>query len=154
MKINYILIPLIVLAVSVGGSLLTNSGMPWYDTLKLPSIAPPGGVIGAVWTVIFILSTISAIMLWNVAPRGMQFNLIFSLFAINAILNVLWSFFFFNQQMIGASIIEMCVLNLTTLALIIFGWRFSWIAASLLIPYFAWVSFATYLAYKIWILNL
>lgn len=154
MKTNYIFIPLSTLAVSVGGSFLTDSGMEWYDTLKLPSFTPPGSVIGMVWTFIFILSTISALILWNKASRGARFNAIFALFICNALLNFFWSFLFFYQGLIGASIWEMCALNLTTLSLIVLSWKFSRTAALLLTPYFAWVSFATYLAYQIWKLNM
>jgi len=153
MKLNYIIIPLIVLATSLLGSLFTNKGMEWYNTLKLPSITPPGSVIGAVWTVIFILSAISAIIVWNKAKHDNIFWIIIAIFIVNALLNALWSYLFFYQGLLLAPIIEMIVLNLTTLALIILIWPISKLASALLIPYFIWVSFATYLATTIWQIN-
>ncbi|MBN1325862.1 tryptophan-rich sensory protein [Candidatus Falkowbacteria bacterium] len=153
MKLNYITIPIITIAVSVLGSFLTSAGMDWYKTLKLPSIAPGGNIIGSVWTVIFILSTISALIVWNNIPKTNLFWWIIGLFIANAILNVLWSFIFFYSQSIGPSIIEMIILELTVLCLCILIWPFSKIASILLWPYAAWVIFATYLAYNIWILN-
>jgi len=152
-KLNYLIIPLVVIAVSVIGSFFTNSGMEWYDTINLPTFTPPGSVIGAAWTVIFILCAISVLIVWNKTKHDKVFRMIITIFALNAFLNVLWSMLFFNQQMIAASLTEIFILNVTTLALIILIWPRSKLASSLLIPYFAWVCFATFLLYNIWQLN-
>jgi translocator protein len=152
MKLNYIVIPLITVVVSLGGSWLTSGGMDWYRTLKLPALAPPGSVIGMVWTAIFIMTTISALIFWNRLMPGTR-STITSLFLINAMLNICWSLVFFRLHLIGWSIAEMVLLNLVTLILIIMLWNPVFVSALLLLPYFTWVSFATYLAYSIWKLN-
>jgi tryptophan-rich sensory protein len=152
-KSNYLFIPLIVVLVSTIGGFLTDSGMNWYETINTPSFTPPGSVIGAVWTVIFILCAISALLVWNKTKHDKIFRIIVVIFLLNAFLNVLWSALFFNQQMISASLIEIFILNATNLALIILIWPRSKPASALLMPYFAWVSFATYLLYNIWQLN-
>jgi len=149
----YILIVLIVFAVSAIGGSFTGGGMEWYRTLNLPSFTPPGSVIGIVWTVIYTLGAIAASLLWRSRASIPRFNLIITLLVINAVLNTLWSLVFFTLHLLGWAIIEMTVLNLTTLALIVLTWQHQRIAAILLLPYFAWVSFATYLAYTIWRLN-
>jgi tryptophan-rich sensory protein len=153
MKWNYILIPIVVFLTSFIGSTLTDPNSSWYKALKLPSFAPPGYVIGMVWTVIFILCAISAIIVWNKLPHNNLFWWIIGIFIVNAILNIGWSFLFFNQHLIFASIIEMIILNATTIALIILIWPLSRLAAGLLLPYAAWVSFATFLAINILRLN-
>lgn len=153
MKKNYILIPLITLAVSILGSLITNNNMDWYNALSKPSFTPPGFVIGTVWTVLFILATITVLIVWNSFSRNTIFKWIIILFIANAVLNVLWSYIFFGQQMVLLSIIEMILLNVSVIALIILIWPMSKLAASLLIPYVAWVTFATVLAYQILTLN-
>ncbi len=153
MKLNYLIIPLITFLVSVTGSRLTSGGMDWYKTIKLPAWTPPGSVIGFVWTTIFILSTISALIVWNKFSRNKRFAWIIGLFLINAGLNVLWSFLFFNQHLIGWSVIEAGLLGLSVIGLIILIGPISRLAAWLLAPYAAWVSFATYLTYIIWTLN-
>jgi len=152
-KLNFFIIPLIVIAVSIIGSFATNSGMEWYDTINLPSFTPLGSVIGAVWTMIFILCAISVLIIWNKIKHDKIFRIIIVLFLFNAFLNIFWSVLFFNQQMIQASLIEIFILNATTLALIILVWPRSKLASALLIPYFGWVSFASYLLYNIWQLN-
>lgn len=153
LKPNYLIIPIITVVVSVLGSYLTDLGMDWYDTINLPEITPPGSVIGAVWTVIFILSTISALLVWNLSKRNKRFWWIIGIFIANAILNVFWSGLFFSLHLIGASIIEMIILEISVLALIVLIWPISRWASVLLIPYAGWVIFATYLAINIWKIN-
>jgi translocator protein len=153
MKFNYILIPIVVFLTAFIGSTLTDPNSTWYKTLKLPSFAPPGYVIGIVWTVIFILCAISAIILWNKLPHNTLFWWLIGIFIVNAVLNIGWSYLFFNQHQIFASIIEMIILEASTIAIIILAWPLSRLAAGLLLPYAAWVAFATFLAMNIYNLN-
>ncbi len=153
MKPNYIIIPLIAIFVAVIGSWLTSGGMDWYKTINLPAWTPPGSVVGAVWTTIFILSTISALLIWNKSPRNKRFWWIVAIFLINGGLNIFWSFLFFNQHLIGLSVFEAGLLDLSVIALIIFIWPVSRWASILLIPYVCWVAFATYLTYSVFVLN-
>jgi tryptophan-rich sensory protein len=150
----YIFIPLVTVVVSVIGSRFTASGMDgWYMSLDLPAIAPPGVFIGIAWTVIFILTTIAALLVWRHHEPSGRFYAIWSLFLINAGLNVFWSFLFFNQQLIGPAVVEAAVLGLSVVGLIVLIWPVSRLAATLLIPYAGWVTFATYLNYLIWQMN-
>jgi len=153
MKINYILIPLGTLVVGWVGSLLTNVGLPWYNASNLPSIAPPGGFIGLVWTVIYILATISLLLWFNRKRYMKNFWAVVWLFIINGLLNAGWSYLFFFRHWVGSAIVEMVLLELTVLGLIIILWRPLRWSAILLLPYAAWVAFATYLAYIFWVLN-
>lgn len=154
MKLNYFIIPLITILVAGGGSWLTNTGLTtWYNRLNLPVIAPAGSVIGTVWTIIFILSTVAALIVWNQRPLNPHFNWIAWLFVANALLNILWSYLFFYLHLTGWPIVEMVLLNLSTIALVALLWHNTLWAAILLFPYVIWVSFATYLAYLIWLLN-
>lgn len=154
LKLNYLVIPVSVFLVSFLGSLVTSGNMDWYKTLNLPPIAPPGSFIGLVWTIIFILSAISLLLFWNREQSQKAKQLAILLFAANGLLNIFWSVVFFGWHLIGWSIVEMLALNLLNLILIIWLWRKNHkFAFVLLWPYFAWVSFATYLAYSIWLLN-
>ena len=101
-KLNFIIIPLITVIVSVSGSWATDAGMGWYDTLNLPSVTPPGYVIGIIWSIIFILTTISALVVWNKPQKGFlgfkkkrddKFWWIIGIFIANAFLNFFWSVF-------------------------------------------------------------
>ena len=152
-KPNYFVIPLITIATATVGSAITSAGMNWYRTINLPPIAPPGSYIGLVWTIIFILTTIATLIVWNEKKRRNDFNVIIWLLIANALLNVYWSVLFFGWHYLGLAIWEMLLLNLTNLLLIIRLWRKNRSAALLLIPYFLWVCFATYLAYQIYMIN-
>ena len=153
MKLNYLLIPILVFITAFLGSILTDPNSTWYKSLKLPSFAPPGYVIGIVWTIIFILCAISAIIIWNKLPHNNLFGWIIIIFVINALLNIGWSLLFFNQHQILASLIEIIFLEISVILLIVLSWKGAQIASYLLMPYAAWVLFATYLTYNIYQLN-
>lgn len=153
MKWNFILIPLAVIVVAGFGSLLTGGGMEWYRSIKLPSWTPPGSIIGTVWTIIFILTAVSAIIFWSKAPHDSRFWAVVAIFILNGLLNVLWSYLFFNQHLLGAATVEAALLDLSVIALIILIWPISRLASALLFPYAAWVAFATYLTYIVSSLN-
>lgn len=145
--------PLTALLVSLLGRLLTRESMDWYSTINLPVITPPRWVFSPVWISIFILTTISVCIVVTVARKSSNFKLIMSLFAINALLNVLWSYLFFNQHLIGWALVDAIVLTVTVWLLIWYTWPESWFAALLLVPYASWSTFAVYLNYLIWTLN-
>jgi len=155
MKINHILIPLCVLVVAIVGSMFTNGGMTWYKTIRLPSWTPSGNIIGAVWTILFILTACSALLFWNKSVIEHQgvFWVIISIFIVNGILNALWSYLFFTRHAIGTSVYEAGTLALSVVALIVLIYPYALLSALLLIPYGAWALFATYLTYNVWLLN-
>ena len=75
------------------------------------------------------------------------------LFAIQVVLNSLWSILFFGLRSPGAAFIELIVLWMAILATTVAFWRRSKPAGGLLVPYLAWVSFAGLLNFAIWRLN-
>jgi len=163
MRWNWVVIPLITIIVSVTGSMFTSTGMmgeaSWYDSIAKPDFTPPGSFIGMVWTILFILATISALIFWNLhqpfgdIARDGRFQFITFMFLLNAALNVFWSFLFFNQHLIYAAFIEAIILGLTVVVLVVAIWPRSIWSSVLLIPYAAWVGFASYLTYSVWALN-
>ena len=153
MKPNYILIPALVISVAIAGSRLTGAGMDWYATIHLPAWTPPGAIIGAVWTTIFTLCAAAILKFWNSSPRDNRFRLTAGLFALNGLLNVGWSYLFFFRQSIGAALFEMHLLLLSILLLIVLLYPRVKLSAVLLVPYAAWVAFATFLTYNVWVLN-
>lgn len=156
-KPNYILIPLFAFLVSYSGSMFTSTGMSWYAGINKPVWTPPGIVIGLVWTVIFVLSALSALRVWNKkyskAERYNHILWIMILFVVNGILNIEWSFLFFYMNNMYFAAIEAGVLGLSVLALVLVIWPVSRLASALLLPYLGWVSFATYLTYLVYTMN-
>jgi tryptophan-rich sensory protein len=74
-------------------------------------------------------------------------------FTVQAVLNALWSWLFFGRHAVGAALVEIVVLWVAIVATIAVFARESRAAAWLLVPYLAWVSFATYLNFEVWRLN-
>jgi len=152
MHISYILIPLItILVASIGSILTTRSVATWYRTIRKPSWTPPGAVIGAVWTVLYILAAISALVVWNLSSPVSA--VVASLFILNAVVNVFWSYVFFYLHKMGLAIWVCLFLDLTIVLLICLIAPLSLVAAWLLVPYAAWVTFASYLNYRVWEMN-
>jgi len=146
-------IVLAVIAVALIGSHFSVMNRDWYYGLNKPSFQPPNWVFGAVWTVLFILAAISAILIWNTRPQTPLTHWIMALFALNGILNVLWSALFFGSKLIYPAIWDAALLCLSTVAIIILAWPISRAGSILLIPYALWTAFATYLTYTISKLN-
>ncbi len=136
------------------GSYYTTPEIPtWYAGLQKPDINPPSWVFAPVWTVLYILMGISLYLIVqsDFKNQDVQFGLI--LFIFQLMVNIGWSFFFFGLHSTFYGFLAIVLLWAVLLCTIIQVWRFSIPAAVLLIPYFVWVSFATYLNYAILILN-
>ncbi|MGD1003162.1 MAG: TspO/MBR family protein [Minisyncoccia bacterium] len=154
MHLSYILIPLVTILVAfVGGRLTVASVKTWYVGLRKPSWTPPGAVIGTVWTVLYILAALSALIVWNLPDGASVPAMIAVLFYLNAAVNVFWSYVFFYLHKMGPAIWVCLFLDITIILLIQFIAPISPLAAWLLVPYAAWVTFASYLNYRVWEMN-
>jgi len=138
----------LVLATALIGGRFTSMGIgPWYDGLAKPSWTPPGAVIGAVWTVLYVLIAVASAIVWSrsaAAPGGYA-----ALLVTNLALNALWCYLFFAARRPAAALAEIVVLELTCLGLVLLAARTSPAAARLLAPYAAWVAFAGFLNWNI-----
>ena len=124
----------------------------WYRTVVKPEWNPPDWVFGPVWTTLFVLMGISAWLVWK--PAGLkEASTPLSLFAVQLILNVAWSWIFFGMHQIGWAVVEIVILWLAILATTVAFFRRSKPAGWLLVPYLGWVTFASVLNFAIWRLN-
>ena len=137
---------------AVLGGAITDLG-PWYASLNKPDWQPPGPVFGIVWTTIYSLTAIAAMIAWLRVPKGPEREWLIGLFSINGFLNILWSLLFFRLQRPDWSLVEVCFLWLSIVSLIIFTARHSRLAGVLLTPYLIWVSLASVLNFDVVRLN-
>ena len=137
-----------VVVVAVVGGLATDTSSDWYRALDRPAWQPPGAVFGPVWTVLYVLIAVSATLAWR-DVRGPRRRLVLGLFAVNLVLNVAWTWIFFQAHAPAVAGVEIVVLLATILALIRLVWPANRIAALALVPYAAWVAFATALTWTI-----
>lgn len=140
------------------GSLFTATTIPtWYATLQRPALSPPNWIFGPVWTTLFVLMGIALYLVWKqwaILPWSRtQKRLAMIIFGAQLALNTLWSIIFFGLRNPGAALIEIVFLWLAIAATMYVFAKVSKPAAWLLVPYLAWVSFASYLNYAIWTLN-
>lgn len=146
-------IVLAVVAVAIVGGHFSSMNRDWYDALNKPAWQPPNWVFGPVWTAIFILSAISAILIWNTRPRTGLTYWIIAAFILNGILNVAWSALFFGSKLIYPAIFDAGLICLSVVVIMILAWPISRLASLLLVPYAGWAAFATYLTAVIHRLN-
>lgn len=125
----------------------------WYAALVKPAISPPNWVFGPVWTTLYILMAVAA---WLVYLKGWEHpgvKAALAVYALQLVLNALWSYIFFGMHALGAAFVELVVLWLSIAATMYLFYAIAPLAAALLVPYLAWVSFAGCLNYLLWTLN-
>jgi benzodiazapine receptor len=134
---------LVFLAAAIGGSATSRTVSSWYDKLAKPAFNPPNWLFGPAWTVLYILMALAAFLVWNrgLAVPGVKIAL--ALFLVQLVLNALWSVFFFGMRSPLLGLVDIVPLWLAILTTTILFFRVAATAGWLLVPYLAWVSFAT-----------
>jgi tryptophan-rich sensory protein len=137
---------------ALGAAVVATSVDTWYADLAKPPFTPPDRVFGPIWTGLYVLMAIAAWRVWRAADRDTRRGPL-TLFALQLALTLGWTVVFFGLQKIGAALATIVVLDVgvvvTTLA---FRSLDRW-AGLLMLPYLAWVAFATVLNIAIWRLN-
>lgn len=137
---------------AIGGLLTAESVRTWYPTLVKPPLNPPDWVFGPVWTTLYVLMGVAVWLVWR-RRRETEVSRALALFAVQLVLNVVWSGLFFTLRNPGAALVEVAVLWATILATLAAFRRIAPTAGLLMAPYAAWVTFATYLNAGLWWLN-
>jgi len=124
----------------------------WYAGLAKPSWNPPSSVFAPVWSTLYVLMGVAAWLVWRkVGFAGAPVAL--GLFALQLVLNALWSYLFFGIHQPSVAFLDIVVLWLAILATTTGFWRASVPAGVLLLPYLCWVGFASALNFQLWQLN-
>lgn len=155
MKLYLSLAGWIALCLGAGGlgSLATAPKIPtWYAALEKPPGNPPSWVFGPVWTTLYVMMGVAAWLVWR-RPPGEARSLALRMFAVQLLLNTLWSFLFFGLESPGAAFLEIVCLWVAIVATAALFRHVSPVAGWLLVPYGAWVAFASYLNLALWRLN-
>lgn len=127
------------------GSLLTYESIPtWYSGLVKSPITPPNWLFAPMWVTLFFLMAVALYLVWTGKDNGYK-RLAASLFAVQIVLNVLWSFLFFYLHSLIFGAIEIIFLWFFIVATVIEFRPISRTSSYLLFPYLAWVTAATLL---------
>ena len=143
---------ILVYATAAIGAFASANAPDFYRELVRPTWAPPGWLFGPVWTVLYAGMGVAAWLVWKQNGFAGARNAI-TLFVIQLIANALWTWLFFVWHLGAIAFAEIILLWLLIIATIILFKRINKIAAALLVPYLAWVTFASALTYSTWQLN-
>lgn len=120
----------------------------WYRQLRRPSFSPPPWVFGPVWTVLYALMGVAAWLVAGGRAQGRRAAL--GAFLAQLVLNAAWTPIFFGLRRPGLALAEITVTLVAVAATTLLFLRQRLAAGLLLVPYLAWVSFATVLNAEIW----
>jgi tryptophan-rich sensory protein len=151
--------------VASAGALFTPG--TWYAELAKPDWTPPSAIFGPVWTVLYATIAVAGWLAWlrrggrakaDATGRGAtvadrRVRAAFAFYALQLVLNGLWSFLFFGLHRPGVAFIDLMALWIAVLCTVLLFYGIRPLAGILLVPYFAWITFAARLNLAIWRLN-
>lgn len=152
-KVALVTVPAIVLTGSLIGY-LSDSGFAndWYAPLEKPSFQPPSWAFGVTWTILYALMGVALPLVLTARPSRPRSRGLW-LFALQLVLNYLWSPVFFGAGAIDWAFLIIMAMNVLVTATIIAFWRVKPLAGLLLLPYLAWLCLATALNHETGRLN-
>ena len=134
------------------GAGFVQPNMAWYQTLQKPLLTPPDMVFGMAWAVLYILLGVAAAKAFR-AGLNERTEPAMLLLLIQLVLNALWTPVFFGlRSFAGATVILVFLLG-EGVYLHRAIKRLDKRAAVLLLPYWGWLVFASYLTVSFWGLN-
>ncbi|HIE0524047.1 TPA: TspO/MBR family protein [Stenotrophomonas maltophilia] len=139
-------------AAAAVGAWASASAASFYATLALPAWAPPASVFGPVWSLLYAMMAIAAWLVWRERGwRNAQPALV--LYLVQLAVNALWSWLFFGWKLGALAFVDILVLITLVCATIVAFARLHRGAAAMLLPYLAWISFASALNFAVWRAN-
>lgn len=124
----------------------------WYAALAKPSWQPPNSVFAPVWTTLYALMAVAAWLVWKRwGFAGARAPLV--VYLVQLALNAAWSWLFFGRHDIPMALADILVLWVAIVVTLVLFWKKHRLAGALLVPYLAWVSFATALTWTLYRLN-
>ena len=144
-------VPLIVLLGFVAGRIAGPDTL-WFQSLEKPAIYPPPMWFGIVWSILYVMIGIAVAFIcaaWG--ARGRTAALI--AFAVHFVFNLAWTPVFFGAMQLTGGLVVLGLVVATLLVMIALFWKVRPIAGMLLLPYLAWVLFASVLNYQFLALN-
>lgn len=143
---------LLVAATGAIGAVASVNAAAFYLSLERPAWAPPAGVFGPVWTVLYAMMGVAAWLVWRERSWARARNAL-GLFVVQLAANALWSWLFFGWKRGALAFADILLLIVLVSTTIVMFARIRRAAAWLLAPYLAWILFAAALNYSVWRLN-
>lgn len=144
-------VPLVLLVGFVAGQ-FGSPDTAWFAGLTKPAIFPPPAAFGIVWSALFVLVGLALAQVasaWGARGRALAL----ALFAVHFLVTQAWTAVFFGMRDITGGLYVLGFAVVSLLVVIPLFWRVRRAAGVLLLPYLAWVCFASVLNYQFLVLN-
>ncbi|BCA86883.1 tryptophan-rich sensory protein [Enterococcus saigonensis] len=140
-------------AVGVLSGLFAGDSAATYAKLNTPPFSPPGNIIGIIWTILYGLIGTALFFILDAKVSKKVKNQALFLFALQLILNFIWSIVFFGGENFFGGVVIVLLLLGTVFACLIRFYSIQRLATFLFTPYFIWCVYAAYLAIGLAIKN-
>ncbi|MGI8916645.1 MAG: TspO/MBR family protein [Chloroflexota bacterium] len=124
----------------------------WYRSLRKPRWQPAGSVIGAVWSLLYTLIAVALALLFRSEAARRDRGLL-ALAGAQYLLNVAFTPLLTRARSLSLATLDCAMLAAVVTALTRWAWPRHRLAATLLVPYALWTSFATLLSLRLKLLN-
>lgn len=134
---------------AAAGAIASMDAPAFYAQLDKPGWAPPAWLFGPVWTVLYLLMGVAAWLVWRERPSQRADGAL-GLYLLQLGLNALWSWLFFGWRQGALAMVDVVLLLALVAVTAAAFWRIRPLAGGLLLPYLAWVGFASVLTWAVW----
>ena len=145
-----IIITVITFIVGTFFSFFTMNSMDTFKDLSKP-INVPGVLFPIVWSILYLLMSISCYLIVQSNDKDKKEGII--LYAIQLVINSLWTLIFFGFGAYLLSFIWIIILLIVVIIMLAKFYNINKIAMYISIPYVLWLLFAAYLNLGIYLLN-
>jgi tryptophan-rich sensory protein len=147
------LVPLVLLLGYLSGEIAGSAAdSPWFSALTKPSTFPPPVTFGIVWSILYVLMGLALALVCSAwGARGRSLAIL--AFIVQLAINLCWSPVFFGWHRIEIALWVIVALDIAVIVTIFLFWRVRRAAALLMLPYLAWILFATVLNWQFMVMN-
>ncbi len=125
---------------------------PWFASLTKPALYPPPITFPVVWSILYVLMGLALAMVCA-ARSAPGRNRAIVLFCVQLAINLAWTPLFFGAHQLSGALLLIVVLDAALLLTVLAFRTVRPLAAALLLPYLAWVLFASLLTFQLWQAN-
>ena len=125
-----------------------------YESFTKPPLSPPGIVFPIAWSLLYAFMGAAAYFIWDsVKGTAAERSFALKLYAAQLFVNFLWSIIFFRFELYSFSVAVIILLLILVILTTLKFKSINRLAYWLMLPYIAWLIFATYLNIGVAVLN-
>ena len=147
-----------VLSATLGSAVSEPFITGWYAEAEKPGWTPPNWVFSAVWTLLYLSTSVAAWLIWR-QRRRRRVERALTLYVVQLVLNAIWSPLFFalfpviGETATWLSLTVHMLLLAAIIVTIVEFWPIQRVAAIIMVPYLVWVVYAATLTVGIALLS-